>query len=74
MLALREQRHAVQVLAWNEAAARHEVWSAGTVVLATPLFVAARLLARPPAALVQAAALVTHAPWLVANLQLDRAP
>ena len=43
------------------------------VVLATPLFVAARLLAAPPAALRDAAGRVRHAPWLVANLQLDAA-
>jgi hypothetical protein len=43
------------------------------VILATPLFVAARLLAAPPPALGDAARIVRHAPWLVANLQLDAA-
>jgi hypothetical protein len=41
------------------------------VVLALPLFIAQRLLASPPEALRAAAALQRHAPWLVANLQLD---
>ena len=39
-------------------------------VVATPLFVAARLLESPPPALLAAAAAMRHAPWLVANLQL----
>jgi hypothetical protein len=34
------------------------------------LFIAARVLDSPPAALVQAAGLLRYAPWLVANLQL----
>jgi len=69
VLRVHEERHGVQVLA------RHgqglEAWRAGTVVLALPLFVAARVLQAPPAALVQAAAGTRYAPWLVANLQLD---
>jgi predicted NAD/FAD-binding protein len=72
VLALRESRHEVQALVRDEAGARLEVWSAGAVVLALPLHVALRLLAQPPAALVQAAATVAHAPWLVANLHLER--
>jgi monoamine oxidase len=70
VLRVDEQRHAVQVLAC--AGRRPEAWTAGTVVLALPLFVAARVLARPPAALQQAAAATRYAPWLVANLQLDK--
>jgi monoamine oxidase len=69
VLRVREQRHGVQVLA------RHgrtlETWSAGTVVIALPLFVAARVLDAPPQALLQAAAATAYAPWLVANLQLE---
>ena len=52
------------------AAPRRERWIAQQVVLALPLQVAARIVVQPPAALVQAAAQITHAPWLVANLQL----
>ncbi len=52
---------------------RAERWLAQHVVLALPLHVAARIVAQPPAALTQAAVQITHAPWLVANLQL-RAP
>ena len=52
---------------------RAERWLAQHVVLALPLHVAARIVAQPPAALTQAAAQITHAPWLVANLHLRAA-
>ncbi len=72
VLQVDEGRHGVQVLAWDEQAGQLESWRAGRVVLAVPVFVAARLLARPPAALSAAAATLRYAPWLVANLQLDQ--
>jgi len=68
-----EGRHDVSVDAWNAATGQRERWIAARVVLAVPVFVAARVLAAPPAALSEAARLVRHAPWLVANLQLDSA-
>ncbi len=46
-------------------------WIAQRVILATPLFVAARLLVRPEPALQEAARSLPHAPWLVANLHID---
>jgi len=72
MVALRvtENRADVSVDLWNAHAQRAERWSAAHVVLAVPLFIAARLLATPPAALTQAAAAMRHAPWLVGNLHL----
>ncbi len=75
MIALRiaENRSDVEIDLWDTGAQRAERWRAAQVVLALPLFVAARLLASPPAALVQAAAAQPHAPWLVGNLQLDQA-
>jgi predicted NAD/FAD-binding protein len=63
-------RHAVQVDLWNEREQRAERWSAREVIVATPLFVAGRIVTAPPEALRQAAALLRYAPWLVANLQL----
>ncbi len=73
VLAVREQRAGVELLAWNEAGGDAEAWNAGTVVLAVPLFVAARLLgSAAPAPLREAAARIVPAPWLVANLHLDR--
>lgn len=71
VLRVTEGRHGVQVLAWDDTAQQMEAWTAPQVVLALPLFIAARLLESPPAALRAAAALTRYAPWLVANLQLD---
>jgi monoamine oxidase len=68
-----ETRDAVTVDAWNVAAQATERWTAVQLVLATPLFVASRLLESPPPALVEAARIVRHSPWLVANLHLDAA-
>jgi monoamine oxidase len=70
VLRVREQRHAVEVRVAH--ADGFETWTAATVVLALPLFVALRVLDSPPDALRQAAAATAYAPWLVANLQLDR--
>jgi monoamine oxidase len=70
VLRVTEARHEVQLLAWDETAQQLEAWTAPLVVLALPLFVAARVLESPPQALREAAALIAHAPWLVANLHL----
>ena len=71
VLRVEETRHGVQVLAWDDARQQAEAWTVQQVVLALPLFVAARVLQNPPDALRQAAAALPHAPWLVANLQLS---
>jgi len=71
-LRVREGRHDVSVDVWNAAAQRAERWTAPQVVLALPLFVAARLLEAVPSALADAVRSMRHAPWLVANLHLDR--
>jgi len=71
VLRVTEGRHDVQVLAFNEAAQQLEAWTAPQVVLALPLFIAARIVQNPPPALREAAARLQYAPWLVANLQLD---
>jgi monoamine oxidase len=70
VLRVSESRHGVQVLAWDEKAAQIEAWNADQVVLAVPLFIAARVLESPPQPLRDAAELLSYAPWLVANLQL----
>jgi monoamine oxidase len=67
------ERHSVVIDLWNERAQHVEHWRASRAVLALPLFVAARIVAEPPQALTQAAAALRYAPWLVANLHLDRA-
>lgn len=71
VLRVSETRDGVELLAWDAAAQAFEAWTAQRVVLATPLFIAARLLAAPPAALLDVLQRQRHAPWLVANLQLD---
>lgn len=69
------QRHAIEVKARDTATDRAEHWVARQVVLAVPLFVARRITAGLEAsldsALRDAAARLTHAPWLVANLRLS---
>ena len=72
-LRVREGRADVSVDAWNVAAQQGERWIAPRVVLATPLFVSARLLEAAPSALTEAVKIMRHAPWLVANLHLDAA-
>ena len=71
-LGVSEGRHEVSVDLWNASQQRTERWTAAQLVLAVPLFVAARLLATPSAALTQAVLQMRHAPWLVANLHLDQ--
>ncbi|MDQ2778247.1 MAG: FAD-dependent oxidoreductase [Pseudomonadota bacterium] len=70
VLRVAEKRHGVMVSVWDEAASQVEQWTAGTVVLALPLFVAARLIESPSNALKAASASLSYAPWLVANVPL----
>lgn len=78
VLAVDEGRHSVQVRAWNEASGQAEQWEAPRVVVALPLHAAVRVVSGLDAprqrALRETAAATRHAPWLVANLQLDAWP
>jgi len=67
-------RHSVQLLAIDEQTQQPVRFDARVVVLATPLFVARRLLTASPPALVAASERAHYAPWLVANLLLDAPP
>jgi len=75
-LAVREGKHSVSVLAAQARTARLQAWEAGLVVVALPSFVAARLVQPASStlrsALAAAAGALTYAPWLVANMQLDK--
>ena len=62
------------VTAWVFAGDAVERWTARHVIVATPLFIAAHVLAAPPSALVAAAKQQRRAPWMVANLRLDALP
>jgi monoamine oxidase len=73
VLRVDEGRDEVGVDLWNDHEQRAERWTAAQVVLAVPLFVAARLLTAPPAALGRAVSVMPHAPWLVGNLHLTDA-
>ena len=66
-------RHEASVDLWHADTQRIERWTARQVILATPLFISARLLDPPPPALRAAAAALPYAPWLVANLHLAEA-
>ncbi|GAC1625153.1 MAG: NAD(P)/FAD-dependent oxidoreductase [Nevskia sp.] len=68
-----ETRHEVEVDVLDLASRRLTRWIAQRAIVATPLFVAARLIENPPQALRTAAAQLPHAPWLVANIQIDAA-
>lgn len=73
-LRVRETRDGVELDAWNERVQRVERFAAPQLVMALPLFAAARVLESAPAALTQAAAAMRHAPWLVSNLHCERPP
>ena len=77
VLSVSEDRHGLDVLAWDTFGDRPERWRAERVVMAVPLFVARRLLRAPPppvASALQAVAAeeaaTPRASWLVANLHL----
>ena len=70
---IEDGRHGVTVDAFDVASGRLERWQAEQVIVALPVFVAARVVASPPDFLRERAARTRHAPWLVANLHLDRA-
>ena len=68
------QRGAVTLDAWSARDNRSERWQADFVILAVPLFVAARMLVQAPPALSAIVPRLRYASWLVANLYLPAAP
>lgn len=74
VLRVEETRHGVEIDAIDAATGEPERWQAAHCILALPLFVAARVLASPPAVLLRRAAALRYAPWLVANLHLRAVP
>lgn len=66
-----ETRHGVEVDAIHVASRITERWQAAHAVLAIPAFVAARVLAAPPAAVAKVGRSMRSAPWIVVNLLLD---
>ena len=73
VLRVAASRHGVEVDARDAATGVVERWQAAHCIVALPLFVAARVVENPPPALLQAAAALRYAPWLVANLHIGAA-
>lgn len=73
VMAVVAQRQGVQVDAWNARTGQWERWTAAQVVVALPIFVAARVVHNPPDFLRAALARTAYAPWLVANVHLTAA-
>jgi monoamine oxidase len=67
------EKHHVEVDVLDVAAQRISRWQAERCIVALPLFIAVRVLQNPPPALVEAAAQMRYAPWLVANVHLGAA-
>ena len=73
VLRIAEGRHGVEVDALDHASGRVERWQAERCVVALPAFMAARVVhGGAPAFLAQAAQRLQWAPWLVANIHIDR--
>jgi protoporphyrinogen oxidase len=70
---IRPGRHGVEVDARDTRSGRSVRWVASQVVVAVPLFIAARLIDPLPPALKAIAPLLRYAPWLVSNLWLKEA-
>jgi predicted NAD/FAD-dependent oxidoreductase len=66
-------KHGVEVDAYNTASQSVERWQARRVIVALPIFVAARVLQNAPDFLRQAATRTVYAPWLVANIHIHTA-
>ena len=66
-------RQGVEVDALNTATGTLQRWQARQVVVALPVFVAARVVENAPDFLRQAAAQTVYAPWLVANIHIQHA-
>lgn len=72
VLRIESTRHGVQVDTYHHASDSIERWQAAHCIVALPVFIAARVVQNPPDFLTQAAQRLRWAPWLVANLRLDR--
>lgn len=72
VLRVEENRDGVMLDVLQLPARRLVRWTARRAILALPLFLAARVLVNPPPALREAAQRLPRAPWLVANLHIER--
>jgi predicted NAD/FAD-binding protein len=65
-------KHGVEVDAFDASTQQAERWQAERCIVALPVFVAARVVRNPPALLQTAAQHTRYAPWLVANIHVDK--
>ena len=72
VLRIAEGRHGVELDALDAASGQVVRWQARRCIVALPLFVAARLVQPVPDFLTEAARRLQWAPWLVANIHIDR--
>jgi monoamine oxidase len=72
VLRVEQGKHGVEVDAFNTATQQMERWQAEQAIVALPVLVAARIVLNAPDFLKQTAARTQHAPWLVANLHIDK--
>ena len=72
VLRVEQGKHGVDVDAFNTATQQVERWQAEQAIVALPLFIAARVVQNAPDFLKQAAATTVYAPWLVANIHIDK--
>ena len=72
VLRIAESRHGVELDAYHHASGRIERWQAQRCIVALPVYMAARVLQNPPAFVAEAARRLRWAPWLVANIHIDR--
>ena len=71
VLRIAETARGVEVDAYHHASDSVERWQAQRCIVALPVFIAARVVQRPPDFLREAAQRLQWAPWLVANLHID---
>ncbi len=66
-------KYGVEVDAFDAKTQQMERWQAERCIVALPIFVAARVIHNPPEMLQTAAQQTRYAPWLVANIHIDKA-
>ena len=71
---IEETKHGVEVDAFDARPIKQQTerWQAERCIVALPVFVAARVVKNPPAVLQTAAQQTRYAPWLVANIHVDK--
>jgi hypothetical protein len=65
-------KHGVEVDAFDAKTQQMQRWQAEQCIVALPIFVAARVVRNPPDFLPAAAKQTRYAPWLVANIHIDK--